>query len=33
MQHAGEDERREDARPEMKKKIMKPVKKSWIYQP
>ena len=21
------------ARPEMKKKIMKPVKKSWIYQP
>lgn len=23
----------DDARPEMKKKIMKPVKKSWIYQP
>ena len=33
MQHAGVDSCRENARPEMKKKIMKPVKKSWIYQP
>ena len=28
-----QSERQTMARPEMKKKIMKPVKKSWIYQP